>query len=385
MERVIYLDNSATTKPFADICAEVGKVAGNAFGNPSSLHEKGVEAEKIVKWSRETVAGSLGASSGEVFFTSGGTESNNIAILGVVKANARRLGTIVTTCIEHASVFTVFSQLEKNGCSTAYLPADSRGVINLDALVGLLKSRPVSLVSIMHANNEVGTLQPIDEVIELKRKFGFILHVDAVQSYCKLKLDRICKSANLVSVSGHKIHALKGTGALYIKKGTRIEPLYYGGGQEGRIKPGTENATGIWSLGRAVELNLSGKYGDFGRVRELKNCLVERIIEEVPGAKLNGTLDSSQSAPHIANISFDRIPGEVLLHALEQRGVFVSTGSACSSKKKTLSHVLTAMGVGDSRAKSSVRFSLSLDNTSEDIEYCLGAVKESVKSLSGLK
>ncbi len=385
MARMVYLDNSATTKPFDEICAEVGKTAGSTFGNPSSLHEKGVEAEKIVKWSRNTVAGSLGTSSGEIFFTSGGTESNNIALLGVVNAHARKLGTIVTTSIEHASVLSVFMYLKKRGCNTAFLPVDSRGIVNMDALAGILKSRPVSLVSIMHANNEMGTLQPIEEIISLKRKYGFILHIDAVQSYCKLKLDGICKSADLVSISGHKIHALKGTGALYIKKGTRVEPLYHGGGQEGCIKPGTENVIGIWSLGRAVELNLSGKYGDFERVRELRNLLVQRIIEEVPGAELNGTLDSSLSAPHISNISFDGIPGEVFLHALEQRGVFVSTGSACSSKKKSLSHVLSAMGVKDSRAKSSVRFSLSLENTREDIEYCIGAVKESIKSLGKLK
>lgn len=382
MNREVYFDNSATTKPFDAICDEIGEIICSCYGNPSSLHGKGVNAENILKNSRKTIAGSLGVDSGEIFFTSGGTESNNIAILGTVEACRKRLGTIITTSIEHASVLETCKYLEKQDANVLYIPVDSEGIINLDILKKYLDSNRVSLLSIMHVNNEMGSIQPIEEIIKLKKTYGFVLHIDAVQSYCKVDTASICRHADFLSVSGHKIHALKGSGVLYAKKGSRVEPPYHGGGQEGSIKPGTENMAGIWSLGCAVEINSSGKYGDFDKVRILKENLVGRILEEVPGTRLNGTLNREKSAPHIANISFKDIPGEVMLHALEGKGIYVSTGSACSSKKSGQSHVLTAMGMNRDNAGSSVRFSLSLLNTGDDVDYCVEAVKDSVSRLA---
>ncbi len=382
MNREVYLDNSATTRPFDDILEEVGQTVGNSYGNPSSLHNKGLDSEKILKDARSKVANSLGVNSGEIFFTSGGTESNNIAILGAVRANEKRLGTIITSMIEHSSVLGVFRYLEKQGHKVKYLPVDKDGIISLEILEKYIQTDKVTLVSIMHVNNEVGAVQPLEELIRLKRRYEFILHVDAVQSYCKLPLQNICKDINLISVSGHKINAFKGIGVLYIKKGTRLEPVFHGGGQENYIKPGTENVPGVWSLGRAVDINLSGKYGHFSKVRDLKNYFILRVMEEVQGAALNGTMDKYKSAPHIANISFEGIPGEVMLHALEERGIYVSTGSACSSRKRELSHVLISMGIDRELIKSSVRFSFSVNNNKDEVDYCLEAIKENVKLLA---
>lgn len=381
MIREVYLDNSATTRPFDDILEEVGHTIGNFYGNPSSLHNKGLDSEKILKEARSKVANSLGVNSGEIFFTSGGTESNNIAILGIVRANEKRPGTIITSMIEHPSVLSVFRYLEKQGHKVEYLPVDKDGIIGLEILGKYIQSGKVTVVSIMHVNNEVGAVQPLEEIIQLKRRYEFFLHVDAVQSYCKLPLQNICKDIDLLSISGHKINAFKGIGGLYIKKGTRLEPIFHGGGQENHIKPGTENVPGIWSLGRAVEINLSGKHGHFSKVRDLKNYFISRVMEEVQGTALNGILDAHKSAPHIANISFKGIPGEVMLHALEERGIYVSTGSACSSRKRELSHVLTSMGIDRQQIKSSVRFSFSVNNNKDEVDYCVEAIKENVRLL----
>lgn len=379
--REVYLDNSATTKPFKEITSEIGNIIEECYGNPSSLHDKGVSSEKLMKDSRQIIANSLGVNSGEIFFTSGGTESNNIAISGYVEANKKRIGKIITSFIEHPSVLNVFKKLESNGCDVEYLPVKRDGTININVLEDYLKNNQVSLLSIMHVNNEVGSIQPINEIIRLKRQYGFILHVDAVQSYCKLDLSTICKDIDMLSFSGHKIHALKGTGGLYIKKGTRINPICYGGEQEQGIRPGTENIPGIWSIGKAIEINYSKKYGTFENIRDLKDKLVSRVLEDVPIAELNGSLDSQNNAPHIVNIAFKGIPGEVMLHSLEQKGIYVSTGSACSSRKKELSYVLTSMGIDKELIKSSVRFSLSLFTSEEDIDYCVQAIKESVETL----
>ena len=382
MDKEVYLDNSATTRPFDEIVKGVGNIIGEFYGNPSSLHNKGVESEKILKNSRQIVANSLGVSSGEIFFTSGGTESNNVALLGSVKALSKRIGTIITSSIEHASILKVFKSFEKQGYKVIYLPVNKEGIIDIDLLNKHLQSEHVALVSIMQVNNEVGTMQPIEEIIKLKKSYGFVLHVDAVQSYCKIKIDTLSKDIDMISISAHKIHGLKGTGSLYIKKGSKLEPLYQGGGQESHIKPGTENVPGIWSIGKAVEINTANQYRSIDKVRELRELLVNRILEEVPDVELNGTVEKDKSAPHIANISFKGVPGEVMLHALEGKGVYVSTGSACSTKKSELSHVLTSMGVNREVIKSSVRFSLALTNTREDIDYCVEAVKENMKILT---
>lgn len=377
----IYLDNSATTKPFDEIVWGLGKEMNTCYGNPSSLHMKGLESERILKNSRQIIADSLGVSSGEIFFTSGGTESNNIALQGYVRANRKRLGCLVTTEIEHPSVKGVFRYFEKLGYKVYYLPVDNNGILRLNELEKICRSQAVSLVSVMHVNNEVGSVQPIEEIIKLKKQYNYAMHVDAVQSYCKIKTSPFTKSIDFLSLSGHKIHALKGIGALYINKRVRIEELYFGGGQEYDIRPGTENIPGIWSIGKAVEMFEKHGQEILDRTRELKEYFVLRILNEVPETGLNGLIDNYLSAPHIANIWFRGIPAEVMLHALEQKGVYTSSGSACSSRKKVVSHVLKAMGIKDDISGCSVRFSLSILNTKEEIEQVIEEIKECVKSL----
>jgi len=377
----IYIDNSATTRPFDEIIESLVTEMRTGYGNPSSLHSKGLESEKILKHSKQVVAGSLGVSSGEIFFTSGGTESNNIALQGYVKANEKRLGCLVTSEIEHPSVLDIFKYFQKIGFTVYYLPVDNTGIIRINQLEKICQKEKVSLVSTMHVNNEIGSVQPIEDIIRLKRQYEFVLHVDAVQSYCKLKLSSFAKSIDFLSFSGHKIHALKGVGALYIKKGVRIEPLYYGGGQEDGIRPGTENVSGIWSLGEAVEIFEKAGQQALVKTRELKEYFIGRVLDEITDTGINGTIDNQKSAPHIANIWFKGIPAEVMLHALEGKGVFVSTGSACSSRKKTVSHVLKAMGIKDELAGCSVRFSLSILNTKEELDYVVQALKECIRFL----
>jgi len=380
----IYLDNSATTRPFDEILDILGTEMRASFGNPSSLHSKGLESEKILKHSKQVIADSLGVSSGEIFFTSGGTESNNIALQGFVKANEKRLGALITSEIEHPSVLGVYKYFEKLGLKVYYLPVDNEGIIRIDELEKICGEDKVSLVSIMHVNNEVGSIQPIEDIIAVKRKYGFALHIDTVQSFGKVKLSTLTKNIDFLSISGHKIHSLKGVGALYIKKGIRIEPLYYGGGQEEGIRPGTENIPGIWSLGKAVEVYQRLGQQAIDIVRESKEYFTKRILEEIAQTGINGTLDKQKSAPHIANIWFKGIPGEVIIHALEEKGIFASTGSACSSRKKKVSHVLKSLGLKDEYSGSSVRFSLSILNKREEIEYTIEVLKECVKKLRRL-
>lgn len=380
-KRECYLDNSATTRPYYEVIEGLSKILGESYGNPSSLHQKGVDSEKILKEARQAIADSLNIASNEFYFTSGGTESNNIAVLGAVNARKKRIGTIATTQIEHPSVMGVFKHLETQGIKVLYLPVDNEGLLDLDYFEKCLKNESITFASIIHVNNEVGSIAPLDEIIRLKNKYGFILHIDAVQSYCKLDFSDKMKNIDLLSISGHKIHAIKGIGGIYIKKGLKIEPVFIGGGQEGSVKPGTENVPGIWSLGKAVEVSKSKVYGSYEKVRELKNLFVDKLIDEVLEISINGPKDSKKSAPHIINVSFNKIPGEVMLHALEEKGIYVSTGSACSSRKSQLSHVLSSMGIERENIKSSVRFSLSIMNTKDDIDYCIDSIKQCISIL----
>jgi cysteine desulfurase len=351
------------------------------YGNPSSLHQKGVDAEKLLKEARATLAKYLGVTISEVFFTSGGTESNNIAIQGFINANNKRLGAIVTSEIEHPSVLNIFNYYEKQGLKVIYLPVDSKGVISMESLKKALSEQKISMVSVMHVNNEVGSVTPVNEILTLKRQHDFCLHIDAVQSFCKLNLASYSREIDMISFSGHKIHALKGIGGLYIKKGTKVAPVYFGGGQESGVRSGTENIPGIWSLGRAVQISGSGKYNSPEKIRMLRNKLIDKVMNLVANVKLNGSKDEEISAPHIINFSFDGIPGEVMLHALEQKGIYVSTVSACSAKKTNVSHVLAAMGVQKDLIKSAIRISLSALTDEADIEYCGDMIKECVEKL----
>lgn len=362
----IYLDNASTTKLLPQVVDEVKYTTENVYGNPSSLHSIGLEAEKVVKNSREVIARSLGVNTNEVFFTSGATESDNTAIFGSVYANSRKGNHIITSKIEHPAVLMCFEKLEKEGFNVTYLDVDENGIIDMEQLKNSINDKTI-FVSVMTVNNELGSIQPISEIAKLKRKYDFILHTDAVQAYTKLSYNRF-NMADLISVSGHKVHALKGVGALIVKKGTKISSYMLGGGQESGLRSGTENVVGIASFAKAIENS-----GDYENVRGLKELLKDGI-SEISCAKVN-CYNDGKSAPHILSVSFVGKRGEVIMHALEEEGIYVSTGSACHSNRFGESHVLSAVGLSKEEIGGTIRFSLNEFNTKDEIIYCINALK----------
>lgn len=363
----VYLDNAATTPLLPEVIEEVKYIVENIYGNPSSLHSIGLDAERVVRNSREIIAKSLGVEPTEILFTSGATESDNTAIFGSVYANSRRGKHIITSKIEHPAVLSCFKRLEQEGFEVTYLDVDSNGIIDMEQFKNALSEKTI-FVSVMAVNNELGSIQPIREIAKFKKKYNFILHTDSVQAYTKIPAN-LYNVADLISISGHKIHALKGIGALVIKKGIKINPLILGGGQEGDLRSGTENVVGIASFAKAVSCS-----NDMEKIKELREMLKEGI-SEIEGTKINCYNDGN-SAPHILSVTFENIRGEVLMHALEEKGIFVSTGSACHSNKFGESHVLSAIGLNKNEIGGTVRFSIGSLNTEEDIKYCVEVLKE---------
>ena len=363
----VYLDNSATTELLPEVVAEVKYVIENVYGNPSSLHSIGLDAERIVRSSRETIAKSLGVETGEVYFTSGATESDNTAIFGSVYANSRRGNHIITSKIEHPAVLNCFKKLEQEGFTVTYLDVDNNGIIDIDQLKNVITDKTI-FISIMAVNNEIGSIEPIREIAKLKREYNFILHTDAVQAYTKIPYN-LYNVADLISISGHKVHALKGIGALIVKKGVKISPFILGGGQEGGFRSGTENVPGIASFAKAVSSD-----DEVEKIRNFREILKEGI-SELKNIKING-YNEGNSAPHILSVSFEGLRGEVLMHMLEEKGIFVSTGSACHSNRFGESHVLSAIGLNKNEIGSTIRFSLGKLNTEEEIRYCIEVLKE---------
>ncbi len=376
-----YFDNSATTKPREEVVETMLEALTIHYGNPSSLHRKGVAVEKLIKASRRQVAKALGVKDEEIIFTSGGTESNNAAILGTIAAHQRRGNKIITSSIEHPSVLNVFKYLETKGYTVVYLDVDRQGKIDLLQLDQEIDENTI-LLSMMHVNNEVGTIQPIEVIRRIldKSKNKIIFHVDAIQSFGKVKLNPVKLGVDLLSISGHKIHGPKGIGALYIRKDLKLTPTTYGGGQETGIRPGTENVPGILGLGTACALLEKQIDDKLQKMTFLKARLKEGILSEIKDTMINGCQDD-RGAPHILNISFLGIKAEVLLHMLEQDDIYVSTGSACSSKKSSHSHVLKAMGLSEQEIEGAVRFSFSYQNTIEEIDYCLNQLKKHIYDL----
>ncbi|MDE4542073.1 cysteine desulfurase family protein [Thermoanaerobacterium saccharolyticum] len=380
----VYLDNSATTKVRREVVEKMVEAMEVEYGNPSSAHRKGYNAEKILSKSREDVAKLLGCESHEVFFTSGGTESNNLAIRGIVHSMKRNGNHLITTKIEHPSVLNVMKQLEEEGFDVTYLDVDNHGYVDLDELKNAINDRTI-LMSIMAVNNEIGTIEPLDEIAKLKqRKDKFYFHVDGVQAVGRINIDLKNINIDLLSISGHKMHGPKGIGALYVKKGTKIKPILYGGGQEANLRSGTENMPGIVGLGEACRFMKDNFIEYEGKLRALKKRLYDGIKSEIPDSHLNGP-DIDDGAPQILNISFLGVRGEVLLHALEEEGIYVSTGSACSSHKNTESHVLKAIGLNHEYIEGAIRFSLSVFNTEEEIDYAIQILKEKVNFLRRYK
>ena len=367
---MIYLDNSATTKPYPQVIEAVNRALTDDFGNPSTLYTLGLSAEKTVKAARKSVAKSIGAQESEVYFTSGGTESDNAAIFGAWEARKKQGRRIITTAVEHPAVLRCFEALKSRGADVVVLPVDGNCSLDLEDLKKALTQDTV-LVSVMHVNNETGAVFPVKKISEILDSYAKsagiakpILHSDCVQSYGKLPLDVKALGADMISVSAHKVHGPKGVGALYVRNGLHIPAFICGGGQEKGFRSGTENVPGIAGFGAASEMIRPGRF-------EVRDILKSLISESIADVKINSAEDSCTS---VLNVSFNGCRAEVLLHQLEQDGIFVSTGSACSSKDKG-SHVLSAMGLKASEIEGAVRFSFSRENTEEEMRVTAERLK----------
>ena len=371
----IYLDNSATTRAFDEVVDIVSRAMRTDYGNPSSMHQKGVEAERYVKESKEIIAKTLKVQEKEIFFTSGGTESDNWALIGAASAGSRAGKHLITTKVEHPAVQQTMEYLASIGYEVTYLSVDKQGLIRLEELERELRPDTI-LVSIMHVNNEVGAVQPVEEAGKLIKRINpkTLFHVDAVQSFGKYKIFPKKSNIDMLSVSGHKIHGPKGIGFLYIDDHVKIKPIVFGGGQQKGLRSGTENVPGIAGLGKATELMYRNLSEDVTRLYALKRYFTDGILQ-IPGVKVNGPL-YGEGAPHIVSVSFAGVRSEVLLHALEERGVYVSAGSACATNKHTVSATLKSMGVEQEMLDSTIRFSFSIFTTEEELEYTLKCLNE---------
>ena len=374
----IYLDNSATTKPYQEVVDKMVLALTTQYGNPSSIYKKGIEVEREIKEIRRNIARSLGAKETEIYFTSGGTECNNTIIRSVANLNKKTKNHIISTVIEHPSILNTLKDLEADGFEVTYLPVGKDGKISLENLKNAIKKETI-LVSVMHVNNEIGTIQPIEEIGKYLKSLDekVYFHVDGVQSYAKIKFRPSRYNIDFMSVSGHKLHGPKGIGFMYVKENNRIKPLLTGGGQEIGIRSGTENVPGIYGIGEAVRILNQDLEGTIDKIRGLRDLLKEEILANIDNVKINSPEDG---VCHVLNVSFRGVRGEVLLHYLEQKEIYVSTGSACSSKKKG-SHVLNAIGLTPDEIEGAIRFSLSDLNTKEEIMQTVEVLKESVSDL----
>lgn len=386
---MIYLDNSATTRQYDEVTEMMTKYMQEDFGNPSSLHSLGVHGERGIKMARKQLAQSLNCSEIEIAFTSGGTESDNLALFGICQMRKRRGTKVITSQIEHPAVLESCKKLESMGFQVEYLPVDSNGVVDLDKLEEAIDEKTI-LISIMAVNNETGTIEPLEEINRIRRaaekRFGtdILFHTDAVQAYGKQKTNFKDLGVDVISISGHKIHGPKGIGAIYIRKGLKLEPHIFGGGQENGVRSGTENVPAIVGFGKAVEINRSTIQERIKSLWALRQHLLEGIQRDIEHVKLNGFASciglggEELCNPAILNVSFLNVRGEVLLHTLEQDGIYVSTGSACASNKKGQSHVLKAMGISDKEIEGAIRFSFSEFNTMEEMDFVLEKLKNAV-------
>ena len=379
--RRVYLDHSATTPVHPVVVQEMIRYITENFGNPSSVHSYGSEARKAVEGARERVSRSIGAKTEEIVFTAGGTESDNLAIKGVAYANRDKGNHIITSAVEHNAVLDTCKALEKEGFSLTILPVDGYGMVSPASVAEAITDKTI-LITIMHANNEVGTIQPIPEIGRLTREKGILFHTDAVQSMGKIPVDVNELQVDLLSMSGHKIYAPKGVGALYIRQGVRCQPLNHGGGQERGHRPGTENVPGIVALGKAVELAVAGLEEEAARLSRLRGRIINGVREKVSQVHLNG--HPTMCLPGLVNISFEFIEGESLLLNLDMQGVAASSGSACSAGSIQASHVLLAMGLQQKIARGSLRLTLGRGNNEEDVDYFLEILPPIIERLRAM-
>jgi len=377
----IYLDNCSTTKPREEVVEKMVHFLTNEYGNPSSLHRLGFKIEKSIEEVRQIIADFLKVRKDEIYFTSGGTESNNLAIGSILKRYKRQGNHIITTKIEHSSVLNPIKGYEAKGFKVTYLNVDRDGIISMEELKQSLREETV-LVSIMQVNNEIGSIQPIWRVKDILNQRGSkaLLHVDGIQGFGKVPLDIKGWGIDAFSFSGHKIYGPKGIGGLYLDRDLKTHPIILGGAQERGLRSGTENVPGIMGLGKAVEIIGGNFHKERDKAHELKSYFIDKLEEQIPHIRINSPLGEKHS-PYILNISFKYIKGEVLLHYLEDKGIYVATGSACSSKTKDKSHVLTNIGLSDEEIEGAIRICFSHENTKEQIDYTITVLKDSVEAI----
>src|SRR5437868_3928376 len=374
----VYLDSNATTPLLPEVFGAMRPYYLEEFGNASSIHHHGQHARAAVERARESVAKLLGCRAAEVVFTSGGTEADNLAIFGLLRARDH----VVTSQIEHHAVLNACKRLEQRGFEVTYLRVDDRGLVDPDELKRAIRPN-TKLISIMMANNETGVLQPVEEIGRIASEADIYFHTDAVQAAGKVPIDVKQIGCDLLSISGHKFHGPQGTGAMYVRRGTLIEPLFFGGNHERQRRAGTENLPGIIGLGCAAEIALRG-FGDgsVDRIARLRDHLESALLDEIDAAAVNS--GQTPRVPNTSNIYFDHIEGEAMVIALDLKGLAVSTGAACSSGAIEPSHVLTAMGLPPERARASIRFSVGKHNTQEDIDFALSVIPATLAHLRDL-
>ena len=385
MMRRVYLDNNATTPLLPEVLEAMRPYFGEHFGNASSIHHHGQETRAAVERARESVAALLGCRASEVVFTSGGTEADNLAIFGLARPGDH----VITSTVEHHAVLNACKHLAKDGdkypgttgCEVTYVPVDGHGLVDPADVKRAIRPN-TKLISIMLANNETGVVQPVEEIGKIAAEADIYFHTDAVQATGKIPIDVNKIGCDLLTVSAHKIHGPQGVGALYVRKGTRLEPMFHGGSHERLRRAGTENVPGIVGLGKAAELAIVGFERDDCLKMAAARDRLERELLDIEAAGLNA--EGAPRVPNTTNIYFDGVEGEALVIALDLKGLAVSTGSACSSGAIEPSHVLTAMGLSRDRAKASIRFSLGKQNTAEDVDFALGVIPETVARLREL-
>jgi len=374
----VYFDNNATAPLLPEVFEAMKPYFGEHFGNASSIHHHGQETRAAVERARASIAALLACRPSEIVFTSGGTEGDNLAIFGLLRSSDH----VITSTIEHHAVLNSCKHLESSGCEVTYLPVDGRGLVDPGDIRRALRPN-TKLITIMMANNETGVLQPVEEIGKIAGEADVYFHTDAVQAAGKIPMDVNRIACDLLSISGHKMHAPQGIGALYVRKGTILEPMFYGGNHERSRRAGTENVAGIVGLGKAADMAkqaLSG--GDPGRISAMRDRLQEKILAEIEATGVNG--DGAPRVPNTTNLYFDFLEGEALVIALDLKGLAVSTGAACSSGAIEPSHVLTAMGLPRARARASLRFSLGKQNCPDEVEFALGLVPQTVARLREL-
>lgn len=396
-KKMIYLDNSATTRPFDEVREIMNKVMDVDFGNPSSMHNLGVASENYIKKSKEQIAKTLKCKESEILFTSGGTESDNMAIIGGCMANARIGKHVITTSIEHPAILETCGFMEKQGYEVTYLPVGKDGRVKIEDLKAALRKDTV-IVSIMHVNNEIGSTMPLEEIgrVVKENNPNTLFHVDSVQGYGKYRINPKKLSIDLLSISGHKIHGPKGIGVLYIAEKTKISPIIFGGGQQKAMRSGTENVPGIAGIGLAAEIIYKEFDTKMDKLYELKQYFVKELLK-IDNVSVNGLigegaglshseigtdLDSiKMTAPHVVSASIKGVRAEVMLHTLEDKGIYVSSGSACATNKPQISSTLKSIGLQSDLLDSTIRFSMSVETSREEIEETIRALNDVIPQL----